>query len=89
MKSARPTSVPQGHHQTASDRGRTRFRARFRASVISHFHCPDRRERNGRIAALQRDLVYLAHILEKAKVAVMDEYHAMRGKTAHLEGEDE
>jgi hypothetical protein len=42
------------------------------------------REQSAELAKAQRDLLYVAHLFDKGRLLVMDEYHAIRGRTAHL-----
>lgn len=43
------------------------------------------RDRNRSIAGLSRDLLFLGHMLDKARVLTLDAYQSARGFTAHLE----
>lgn len=46
---------------------------------------PERtRDRSAALAAVAKDLLFLAHCCDKARVLVMDEYQLTRGFTTHL-----
>lgn len=44
------------------------------------------RDRSAELGAISKDLLHLAHLCDKARVLVMDEYHRTRGFTATPEG---
>ena len=43
-----------------------------------------RRSRTAELAVTSKELLYLAHLLDKSRVLVMDEYHVVRGRTEQL-----
>lgn len=46
---------------------------------IPHQH----KDRVKALAGIQRDTLYLAHLLDRARLLVLDEYHLLRGFTDH------
>lgn len=47
---------------------------------------PEGRDRLQALAPIHRELLYLSHLAEKAKVAINDEYHRTRGYTEWTDG---
>ena len=45
------------------------------------------RSRTAELAVASKELLYLAHLLDKARVLVLDEYHVVRGRTEQLLGD--
>ena len=52
---------------------------------IPHQH----KDRVKAMAGIQRDTLYLAHLLDRARLLVLDEYHLVRGFTDHLQPNEE
>lgn len=46
------------------------------------------RERGPTIADVQKGLLFLGHLCDKARISALDEYHTVRGHTAHHVGYD-
>lgn len=44
------------------------------------------RDRSAALAPLHKELLYLSHLCDKAKVAINDEYHRSRGYTEFTDG---
>ncbi len=58
---------------------------------IDNTDVPDRGERKDRVAAqaeIQRLLLFLSHLCDKARIDTLDQYHAFRGFTDHLPNEE-
>ncbi len=64
-----------------------------RLDELDRRHIPERgprQDRTAALAAVQRDSLYLAHLLELARVNVLSEYHRIRGGfTDHLPTEEQ
>jgi hypothetical protein len=45
---------------------------------------PEVRDRSAALARINKELLYLAHLCDAARVAAMDEYQRLRGFTEHL-----
>lgn len=46
------------------------------------------RDRSAALGPIQKDLLFLAHLCDKARVLALDEYHFTRGYTDHLPEQD-
>lgn len=47
------------------------------------------RERGPTIAEVQKGLLFLGHLCDRARIEALDNYHTVRGHTAHLVGYDD
>ena len=56
-------------------------------AALDGYEVPTRqagRSRTAELAVTSKELLYPAHLLDKARVLVLDEYHVVRGHTEHL-----
>lgn len=63
-----------------------------RCAALDQTVLPSPQRHKDRVAALasvQRDSLYLAHLLDRARILTLDEYHSVRGFTDHLPTEEQ